>query len=135
MVSNITISNRRLRMRQLVLFLVMASACCAQLFDQVPANQRSQNNLFTRRRNSSNKGRFILQLPENANSAACLSSQGPRIRSDHRGFCHSRIPILRSIAGRITIFRIRKHKGIRLFRYRAISRATGCERPEALPDY
>jgi polysaccharide biosynthesis/export protein len=64
-------------MRRLVVFLAMTGACCAQLFDQVPTNQRSQNSLFMPpTQQQQQRALYLCSLPENANSEACLSSQG-----------------------------------------------------------
>jgi len=64
-------------MRRFLLFLTMTGACCAQIFDQVPANQRSRESLFTSpSQQQQQRALYLCSLPENANSAACLSSQG-----------------------------------------------------------
>jgi polysaccharide biosynthesis/export protein len=63
-------------MRRLVLFLAMTSACCAQLYDEAPTNQRSRDNLFLPPSQQQQRALYLCSLPENANSAACLSSQG-----------------------------------------------------------
>jgi len=56
----------------------MTGACCAQIFDQAPTNQRSQNNnLLTQpTQQQQQRALYLCSLPENANSAACLSPQG-----------------------------------------------------------
>ena len=64
-------------MRRLVLFFAMTGACCAQIFDQPSTNQRTQNNFFTQpTQQQQQRALYLCSLPENANSTACLSSQG-----------------------------------------------------------
>jgi protein involved in polysaccharide export with SLBB domain len=81
-------------MRRLVLFLTMTGACCAQLFDQAPTSQRSRNGLFSPPSQQQQRALYLCSLPENANSAACLSSQGPEDSFGSQGILPQQNPYL-----------------------------------------
>ena len=103
-VSDLTMSNRRLRMRRLVLFFAMTGACCAQSLTRLQRTSARKTTFSCNRRNSSSKGHSIFAVCQKTLTLPrVFRSREPRIRSGHRVFCRSRVLILGLIAGRATI--------------------------------